>query len=95
MSKRHQDLQFVRQPREVRQRDKRRVRHEIAQTLHTIDDPETAVVAQPKADRVPLQAMAPKPGRLRHWKVKAWKRRTNQRHQRNEALAQLLRTDDD
>lgn len=94
MSKRHQDLMPEKSPREVRKLEKRRLRHEIAQSLHTIGDPEAAVVGEPKADRVPLHETPPDPRRFRHWKVKDWKRRTNNRHRRNLVLQSLLRADD-
>lgn len=93
MSKRNQDLPLERTSRAVHKIDKRRRRHEIAQVLHTIDDPEAAVVADRKVDHAPHHDARPR-RRLRHWKMKAWKRRTSQRHRRNELAEELLRADD-
>lgn len=93
MSHQHDDLKLERSARKRHKGDQRRTRHEIHQNLHLIDDPEAVLIVDPKSDRVPLHEAQPRRKRLRHWKVKAWKRRTSERHRRNAALDQLIRAE--
>lgn len=94
MSKRHHDITPARSARKDRKLEGRRTRHEVTQTLHTLDDPEAALVVDPKADHVAHRDVRPAPGRLRHWKIKDWKRRTTQRRARNAEIEQLRRADE-
>ena len=84
MSKRHRDDKPLRNPKEVRRLEHRALRHRVGQTLHEADDVEAVVLDRPRTER-----RGPKKGatdRVRHWKLKSWKRRTAQQAQRNAAL---------
>jgi hypothetical protein len=71
----------LRPDKTVRAKEHRKVRHQLHMELHTVEDPEDAVFSRPKFDHPPRTA--PKKKTKRHWKVKAWKRRTAERKQRN------------
>lgn len=71
----------LRPDKTVRAKEHRKVRHQLHQELHTVEDPEGAVFSRPKFDKPPRTAPKRKP--KRHWKVKAWKRRTAERRERN------------
>lgn len=88
MSKRHRDEKPMRDPKEVRRLEKRALRHRVDQQLHDADDLEAVVLDIPRVERPGMKASAS--GRVRHWKLKSWKRRTAQREQRNAQLAALL-----
>lgn len=92
MSRRHHDLQPPRSARQQAKLEKRRARHKATLALQLVEDPEDLVVVDPKPERIPRDEAPPKPRRLRHWKVKAWKRRNAERHRRNEAIEQLHRS---
>jgi hypothetical protein len=94
MSRRHHDLQPPRSARQQAKLENRRARHKATLALQLADDPEDLVVLDHKPERTPRDDPPPrrKRSRLRHWKVKAWKRRTAERHRRNEAVQQLRRT---
>lgn len=92
MSKRHQYLKPRRADRATRKAEMRRDRRAAHLDLHAAADVEDLVVTEPVFDRAPHQA--PERRRLRHWKVKAWKRRNNQRRARNAQLAALQLADD-
>jgi len=92
MSRRHHDLQPPRSARQQAKLEKRRARHKAALALQLAEDPEDLVVLDHKPQRIPRDEPRPKGGRLRHWKVKAWKRRTTERHRRNEEVEQLRRS---
>ncbi|HEX4867169.1 MAG TPA: hypothetical protein VFV32_06030 [Acidimicrobiales bacterium] len=89
MSRRHHDLQPARSARQVAKMEKRKARHKVALALHQAEDPDDLVVIDPKPERIPRDEAPPRRNRMRHWKVKAWKRRTAERHRRNEELTQL------
>lgn len=89
MSRRHHDLQPARSARQLAKLEKRKARHKAALALQLTDDPEDLVVLDPKPERLPRDEVPPKRNRMRHWKVKAWKRRTAERHRRNEEITQL------
>jgi hypothetical protein len=55
-----------------------------------VDDPEDAVFSVPKFDHPPRTA--PKKKKKRHWKVKAWKRRTAARKAREAERQRLIDT---
>ena len=87
MSRRHQDDKPVRATRADRKKAVRTVRHQVAQKLHTVADPDDVTLAEPRVDhahRPPTRRRS-----LRHWKLKAWKRRTAVRRQRNQRSAEL------
>lgn len=71
----------LRPDKSIRSKEHRKVRHQLHQELHDVDDPEGAVFSVPKFDHPPRSA--PKTKKKRHWKVKAWKRRTAERRERN------------
>lgn len=75
------DEMLLRPDKEIRKKAHRKVRHQLHQELHTVDDPDDAVFSRPKFDHPPRSV--PKKKRKRHWKLKAWKRRTAERKQRN------------
>lgn len=87
MSKRHQDAKPVRANRAMRKSAVRRDRHHAHQDLHTVYDPDDLVVTVARYDHGTHQV--PKRSRPRHWKIKAWKRRTRERHERNVLLMRL------
>lgn len=94
MSRRHHDLQLPRSARQQAKIDKRRARHRASLALQLSEDPEDLVVIDPKPERVARDETLPgrRPNRLRHWKVKAWKRRNAERHRRNAELEALRRS---
>lgn len=92
MSRRHHDLQPARSARQQAKLEKRRARHKASLALQLADDPEDLVVIDPKPERIARDEPAPRRNRLRHWKVKAWKRRNAERHRRNEEIEQLRRS---
>jgi len=71
----------LRPDKTIRAKEHRKVRHQLHQELHSVDDPEAAVFSKPRFDHPPRTA--PKKKNKRHWKVKAWKRRTAERRERN------------
>ncbi len=75
------DEVLLRPDKTIRAKEHRKVRHQLHQELHSVEDPEDAVFSQPKFDHPPRTA--PKKKEKRHWKVKAWKRRTAERKERN------------
>lgn len=92
MSRRHHDLQPPRSARQQAKLEKRRARHKANLALQLVDDPEDLVVVDPKPERIPRDELPPKRNRFRHWKVKAWKRRNNERRRRNELIEELHRS---
>jgi|GEM_PF-4885780 hypothetical protein len=94
MSRRHHDLQPPRSARQQAKLEKRRARHKASLALQLAEDPEDLVVIDPKPERIPRDETPPgrKRNRLRHWKVKAWKRRNAERHRRNEEIEALRRS---
>ncbi len=80
----------LRPDKTVRAKEHRKVRHQLHQELHTVEDPEAAVFSRPKFDHPPRTA--PKKKAKRHWKVKAWKRRTTERRQRNAERERIRQT---
>jgi hypothetical protein len=93
MSRRHHDLQPPRSARQQAKLEKRRARHKASLALQQVEDPEDLVVIDPKPERTPRDETPPgrKRNRLRHWKVKAWKRRNAERHRRNAEIEALRR----
>ena len=94
MSRRHHDLQPPRSARQQAKLEKRRARHKASLALQLAEDPEDLVVVDPKPERSPPRRGPPgrKRNRLRHWKVKAWKRRNAERHRRNAEIEALRRS---
>lgn len=92
MSRRHHDLQPPRSARQQAKLEKRRARHKASLALQLAEDPEDLVVIDPKPERSPRDEVPPKRNRLRHWKVKAWKRRNAERHRRNAEIEALHRS---
>jgi len=92
MSRRHHDLQTPRSARQQAKLDKRRARHKATLALQLAEDPEDLVVLDHKPEKVHRDEPRTRSSRFRHWKVKAWKRRTAERHRRNELMAQLRHT---
>ncbi|HLT15932.1 MAG TPA: hypothetical protein VK007_04450 [Acidimicrobiales bacterium] len=92
MSRRHHALQPPRSARQLAKLEKRRARHKANLALQLVDDPEDLVVVDPKPERIPRDEPKPKRRRLRHWKVKEWKRRNNERRRRNEIIEELYRS---
>jgi hypothetical protein len=88
MSRRHHDLQPARSARQQAKLEKRRARHRATLAVQLADDPDDLVVEDPKPERT-REAPKRRGGRLRHWKVKAWKRRTADRRRRNAEMEQL------
>jgi hypothetical protein len=91
MSKRHRDDKPMRHPKEVRRLEQRALRHRVDQQLHEADDLEAVVLDIPRGERPGMKAAVS--GKVRHWKLKSWKRRTAQQQQRNAELAALLRAE--
>lgn len=91
MSRRHQDGKPERPARDERKKATRSVRHNVAQQLHTVVDPEDATFSEQRVERSRRPVKSRR--RLRHWKLKAWKRRTAARRQRNQVLGQLAAED--
>jgi hypothetical protein len=81
----------MRHPKEVRRLEQRALRHRVDQALHEADDLEAVVLDVPRVERPGMKAAVT--GRVRHWKLKSWKRRTAQQAQRNAALAALLQSE--
>lgn len=52
------------------------------------------LLVDPHAPRRASATRPPSPRRFRHWKVKAWKRRTLRRHHHNVAIDSPIRADD-
>lgn len=88
MSKRHRDDKPLRNPKEVRKLQQRAVRHRTDQTLHAADDVDAVVFDEVRSERRPMRGTVG--GRVRHWKLKSWKRRTARNAERNAALSALL-----
>ena len=84
-----EDELFLRPDKSIRSIEHRKVRHQVGTELHTVDDPDAAVFTRPKFDHPPRIAKKSSRG-LRHWKTKAWKRRSAERHRRNEERRLLL-----
>ena len=80
----------LRPDKTIRVKEHRKVRHQLHQELHTVEDPEAAVFSRPKFDHPPRTA--PKKKKKRHWKVKAWKRRTTDRRERNAERERIRET---
>jgi hypothetical protein len=91
MGNRQDPEQTPRELRAARKKAVRDARHRANQDLRTVADTDDLVVPEPRFDRGPRQA--PKSRRLRHWKLKEWKRRTAARRARNDKVAQLSRED--
>ncbi len=70
----------LRPDKSIRVKEHRKVRHQLHEELHSVEDPEDAVFSVPKFDHPPRTA--PKKKKKKHWKVKAWKRRTAARKER-------------
>ena len=87
MSRRHRESHPTRDPKVDRRADHRRTRHSVSQALHEAADLEAVVLQEPKPPERPRQPPAPRG--LRHWKQKAWKRRSVRRAQRNAAWVDL------
>ncbi len=88
MSKRHRDEKPLRNPKEVRRLQHRAVRHRTDQTLHAAGDVDAVVFEEVRGERRGVKASVG--GRVRHWKLKSWKRRSAVNAQRNAALSALL-----
>lgn len=91
MGKRHRaTIVAERAPKRERRWTTHRERRAVRAALVTADDPEE-IVAPRTVHHGPRSAeAAPGPRRrTRHWKVKAWKRRTTMRRRRAIAMAQL------
>ena len=88
MSKRHRDEKPLRNPKEVRRLQQRAVRHRTDQTLHAAGDVEAIVFDEVRSERRGMRSAVG--GRVRHWKLKSWKRRSAMNAQRNAALSALL-----
>lgn len=93
MSKRHTETKPLRPPKPIRKKQMRQVRHSVAQDLHSLADAEGAVLAEPVVEHF-TQPPTPRSRRRRHWKMKDWKRRTNERRARNAEMERLARADD-
>lgn len=92
MSRRHHDLLPARSARQLAKLEKRRARHKANLALHTAIDPEDLVVEDPKPERIARDTLPSSGKRLRHWKVKEWKRRNAERRRRNEMIEELYRS---
>ena len=88
-----EDELYLRPDKSLRSIEHRKVRHKVGNELHLVDDPDDAVFTKPKFDHPPRVAKGQKKTK-RHWKVKAWKRRTAERHRRNDER-RALRLDAD
>ena len=88
MSKRHRDEKPLRNPKEVRRLQQRAVRHRTDQTLHAAGDVEAVLFDEVRSERRGMRSTVG--GRVRHWKLKSWKRRSAMNAQRNAALSALL-----
>lgn len=91
MSKRHRDDKPLRDPKEVRRLEHRALRHRVGQTLHEADDVDAVVLDEIRTER--RSARSGMTDRVRHWKLKSWKRRTAVQAQRNAALAAIIRAE--
>ena len=88
MSKRHRDEKPLRNPKEVRRLQHRALRHHVDQTLHGADDVEAIVFDELRTERRGVRTGMT--DRVRHWKLKSWKRRTAAQAERNAALAAII-----
>jgi hypothetical protein len=78
----------LRPDKSIRAKEHRKVRHQLHEELHSVEDPEDAVFSRPKFDHPPRTA--PKRKAKRHWKLKAWKRRTAARKEREAERQRLI-----
>ncbi len=83
-----EDELYLRPDKSLRSMEHRKVRHRVGNELHSVDDPDAAVFTKPQFDHPPRVSKGKKAPR--HWKLKAWKRRTAERHRRNEERRALL-----
>lgn len=91
MSKRHRDEKPLRNPKEVRRLEHRALRHRVGQTLHEADDVDAVVLDEIRTERP--RAKTAVTDKVRHWKLKSWKRRTALQAERNAALAAIIHAD--
>ncbi len=91
MSKRHRDEKPLRNPKEVRRLEQRALRHRVGQTLHESDDVEGVVFDEIRTERRGVKTGMT--DRVRHWKLKSWKRRSAVQAQRNATLAAIIHAD--
>lgn len=88
MSKRHRDDKPLRDPKEVRRLQQRAVRHRTDQALHVAGDVDAVVFEEVRSERRGMRGTVGR--RVRHWKLKSWKRRSAANAQRNAELSALL-----
>lgn len=88
MSKRHRDHKALRNPKQVRTLERRAQRHRVDQTLHETGDVDAIVLDEIRTERRTVRPAVK--ARVRHWKLKSWKRRTARQAERNAALAAII-----
>ena len=92
MGKRHRaTIVAERAPKRERRWTTHQERRAVRAALITADDPEDIVAPRTvhHGPRSAEAAPAPRRQRMRHWKLKAWKRRSTMRRERAIAMAQL------
>ena len=93
MSRRHRpsDAEVLRPGKEARRQEHHRER-QATRALLAVADPEDVVAPQRPHDRPINRPVVATSGRkFRHWKAAFWKRRTAERHRRNEEWVSLIR----
>lgn len=95
MSNRHRDDHAEHAPKAVRAQENRKLRRSVEHTLQTAVDPDEIVIAQPKPYRQKAGTVGTHgDGRVRHWKLPFWKRRTANRVARAQAARGVADVED-